>query len=705
MIKKIERKITPQEAVEVTDKHVSFSGIKLDKNAKPGPRTPRQNEFTDFSIDEASLDLMVRLAKAIRMNEPIYLEGEQALGKSRTIEYMAMLCNKEVYRMSLNGQTDTSDMIGKWVPRTQGLRDKINNLLRYPDKCTDDRSKKLIETTIAKRAGKDIENIDPERAKPLNVLSKEDMIQIADWEGISVEDSDWVWQNGMLPEAIINNGWLIFDEITTVEPQILVRGNSVLEQNGKLILDENAGKIIEKSKHPGFRFFATGNPPGHRFKGRVPLSAEYLSRWTYQKIDKIKAKTMAQRANSRWGVKKDKKISTIERQYKPKAVLTGHEMIEIFEENWLDDLDNKTALFIEKLAELAEKGEIGGEQLQKFDYDYRDFVRFQSYIENMLEKNNMKQVINEAVEYLFVNKCEDKKDREKIRTLAKSLIKIQEPKWLLDDATDEQKSIHELKVRLLLREDIPQDIKDSLAQMPQFSSLKPGSPSPEPSPGRKISSPDILPAGQWSPEQTQEAIELIGQIKNASTTKDKLDLLKQFEQLADRIQAEKKEALAQATQIIPPKSFRVRLPKALKCLSTSLNKSPTGTTSTRNTTSKTPMVTSAPFPTPFASLLINSNKPDKTLNASASTPSSSSLPISKPVISSTTTPSLLTPRTKANPPRTSATSTPTSPPTSSMPLPLPPKLSSSKTPPMSIRTVTGILTTKNFPKSSPKRKN
>ena len=45
-------------------------------------------------------------------------------------------------------------------------------------------------------------------------------------------------------------------------------------------------------------------------------------------------------------------------------------------------------------------------------------------------------------------------------------------------------------------------------------------------------------------------MDLIGEIKQASTTKDKLDLLKQFEQLADRIQAEKKEALAQATQII-----------------------------------------------------------------------------------------------------------------------------------------------------------
>jgi len=98
--------------------------------------------------------------------------------------------------------------------------------------------------------------------------------------------------------------------------------------------------------------------------------------------------------------------------------------------------------------------------------------------------------------------------------------------------------------------------------MPQFSSLKPGSPSPEPSPGRKISSPGILPAGQWSPEQTKEAMDLIADIKNASTTQDKLNLLQRFEQLADRIQAEKQEALAQAAQIIQgqtPEGIEVNL--------------------------------------------------------------------------------------------------------------------------------------------------
>jgi hypothetical protein len=77
---------------------------------------------------------------------------------------------------------------------------------------------------------------------------------------------------------------------------------------------------------------------------------------------------------------------------------------------------------------MINKGEIAQRQEQKFDYDQRDWDRFEEYIRKFRETGNMKKVIEDAVEYTIFGKIKDKSDREKIKDVVIRLIKVSEPK-------------------------------------------------------------------------------------------------------------------------------------------------------------------------------------------------------------------------------------------------------------------------------------
>ncbi len=100
----------PKKPIEVTSESVNILGVEISRNPEGGPRVPPPEKFENFSVDKFSLDLLQKIAKAEALDQPLLLKGEAAIGKSYTIEYLAHLCNREVYRMSLNGQTDVTDL-------------------------------------------------------------------------------------------------------------------------------------------------------------------------------------------------------------------------------------------------------------------------------------------------------------------------------------------------------------------------------------------------------------------------------------------------------------------------------------------------------------------------------------------------------------------------------------------------------------------
>ena len=78
------------------------------------------------------------------------------------------------------------------------------------------------------------------------------------------------WVDGALPEAMRSGAWVLMDEIFLAGTEFLERANSVLEPGGTLVVHENLGETIVRE--PGFRIFATTNPP--TYVGRsVPSQA------------------------------------------------------------------------------------------------------------------------------------------------------------------------------------------------------------------------------------------------------------------------------------------------------------------------------------------------------------------------------------------------------------------------------------------------
>lgn len=441
-----EKKLKP---IEVSAEQVNVLGVEIPRNKERGPRVPNADNFKKFSEDKFSLDLLQRIAKSEALDQPLLLEGEAAVGKSYTIEYLAHLANREVYRMSLNGQTDTTDLIGKWVPRTEGaatlIWNKIQHLDLKPESLAILRKKKTIEV-----APGEVETLGPKATKVkiseeeeitlkqnFAFLTKEEMGQIARLEGVEVPEGEWVWQDGDIPKQMANGAWSVLDEVNTCEPQILVRLNALLERGGRLVLHEDGSRIVPR--HENFRLFATVNPPGGRYKGRVPLSAEWISRWNYQNIGDLPKEVRALRLMTAEGVVPPE-IKPEELKFlTPERVPEERTLADYYGQKWVKDLFTKYAEFAVKAREMVEKSEIAKEQHQIFDFDQRDDGRFREYLRRFREAGKMTEVIKDALEYCFYNKIKDPKDRKKLKDVAERLIQVQEPKEILPKGEEEMR--------------------------------------------------------------------------------------------------------------------------------------------------------------------------------------------------------------------------------------------------------------------------
>lgn len=81
-----------------------------------GPLTPSLDLFQHYTLDEPTLKMLRFIARAVRLRQPCLLEGETATSKTSAILFLAALSGHQVVRINLNGQTDTSELVGRYVP-------------------------------------------------------------------------------------------------------------------------------------------------------------------------------------------------------------------------------------------------------------------------------------------------------------------------------------------------------------------------------------------------------------------------------------------------------------------------------------------------------------------------------------------------------------------------------------------------------------
>lgn len=224
-----------QPLLEVGPRAVRVGRVTLERRDASGPMVPDLSSFEHYCLDETTAATLEHIAASVLLREPCLLEGETSTSKTSGVLFLAGLLRQPVVRLNLNGQTDTGELIGRYVPRDDG------------------------ETVVQTEWEEEVEGG-----------------TLAVRERAAVAGSLWRWQDGLVVQAMKRGWWVLLDEVNLAEPQILERLNSVLETEPSLVLTEHENEPIAPI-HPSFRLFATMNPA--EYAGRSVLSPAYRDRW------------------------------------------------------------------------------------------------------------------------------------------------------------------------------------------------------------------------------------------------------------------------------------------------------------------------------------------------------------------------------------------------------------------------------------------
>lgn len=395
----------------------------LPLNRESVPNVPDEKQFRHFTLDRRTLETLEKVATAVELNEPCLLEGETSTSKTSSIQYLAHQTRNGVLRLNLNGQTDTSELIGKFAPNDGQLQIQFDELLRHVDLMKPE-TRAILERANTQGRG----------------LSLVESQKIAETEGIKVPD--WRWQDGMVPTAMRTGQWLILDEINLAEPQVLERLNSVLERHPSLTLSENGGERIgpggAQPVHGRFRMFATMNPA--EYTGRAAMSPAYKDRWTSYKFVERPAEDdyRAMLELMVYGVQPDVEV----RGQKYRGEAPGPLFPDLERVPNMRGFLAKLAKFQVTVETLAREERIGKNRKEPYIFTRRSLIEFLEYLaeKSVVDRptgsrrtvlDAPKEIVRRALEYYYLDKIATLEDRQKVEDQLDA-IGIGKKKWTHD---------------------------------------------------------------------------------------------------------------------------------------------------------------------------------------------------------------------------------------------------------------------------------
>lgn len=108
-------------SVELGSRTVRLLDLELPRRPR-GAQTPSTESFRGYTLDAPTVEVLRGLARAVLLRHPVLAVGSTATSKSSAIRYLAALTGAQVARLNLNGQTDTAELIGRYVPDGSGWR-------------------------------------------------------------------------------------------------------------------------------------------------------------------------------------------------------------------------------------------------------------------------------------------------------------------------------------------------------------------------------------------------------------------------------------------------------------------------------------------------------------------------------------------------------------------------------------------------------
>ncbi|KAF1812640.1 P-loop containing nucleoside triphosphate hydrolase protein [Eremomyces bilateralis CBS 781.70] len=217
---------------------------------------------------------------------PVLLTGPSGCGKSHVIRYLSAMAGAKLVNLSLNADTDSSDLIGGYeqYDAMRHIATAIAQLrsilqVRVIQIClqTENQSSpsplvtNLFEllSDLSSFPQVDLKSILRKVDDVIAVHSMEDIAPIASelWslalEVAQQQHARFEWVDGIVIEAMSQGYWLVLDQVNLCSPSVLDRLNSLLEPGRTLSVSEHSTATGESRvirAHPSFRIFMTMDP-------------------------------------------------------------------------------------------------------------------------------------------------------------------------------------------------------------------------------------------------------------------------------------------------------------------------------------------------------------------------------------------------------------------------------------------------------------
>ena len=413
---------------EVEDKgekkcFVDIGGIKVETFASKEDVEEIGNGILET---EETKDMLKSIAVHYNLRQPLILEGGTALGKSFAVEKFSELIygkDEEPITFDCSGQTDVSELMAKWVPRSGEENRKKWEEFRETEKG----QKEMLQIY------KEVEEKRMSEEEAYNLIT-EKLEDIARKIGIKT-GGEWKLQFGAVPRAMTMEGpngkkgrICHIQEVGLARPEV---SNALLRTRGHgkklkeyFQLWENGGKKIEAGEL--YWLVYSTNPPEAEagFLERNEIDPALVRASVYKKLpDKLSEETVDKFAEFYFSGGEEKPEVGEESYYIP-----AEKQVDYQKDKELRSYISKTVSFFHKEFEKALSQGLEKDRVQQnpITPDHlaavADFIKYFQIENKETGFIDFPKTLNKAVEVYYLNSLASEEAKEQMRSMWSEII-------------------------------------------------------------------------------------------------------------------------------------------------------------------------------------------------------------------------------------------------------------------------------------------